>query len=67
MSSTTTRLRASLSSAATAIRGNRLGQVGVQRLEFLDLVSRDDFEAFLEEVYIRMSGESVSSAGVRQG
>ena len=47
--------------------GTRLGQVGVQRLEFLDLVSRDDFEAFLEEIYIRMSGEAISSAGVRQG
>ncbi len=45
----------------------RLGQVGIQRLEFLDAVSRDDFEAFLEEVYIRMSGEPVSSAEVRQG
>ena len=47
--------------------GARLGQVGVQRLEFLDLVSRDDFEAFLEEIYARMSGEPISSAGVRQG
>ncbi len=47
--------------------GTRLGQVGVQRLEFLDLVSRDDFEAFLEEIYIRMSGEAISSAEVRQG
>ena len=47
--------------------GVRLGQVGIQRLEFLDAVTRDDFEAFLEEVYIRMSGEPVSSAEVRQG
>ena len=45
----------------------RLGQVGIQRLEFLDTVTRDDFEAFLEEVYIRISGEQVSSAEVRQG
>ena len=47
--------------------GTRLGHVGVQRLEFVDVVTRDDFEAFLEEIYVRMSGEAVSSAEVRQG
>jgi len=46
--------------------GTRLGEAGVQRLEFLDFITRDDFEAFVEEVYIRMSGEEVSSAEVRQ-
>jgi len=47
--------------------GSRLASVGIQRLEFLDLVSKDDFEAFLEELYVRVTGEKVSSAEVRQG
>jgi len=47
--------------------GPRLSRAGVQRLEFIDKVSRDDFEAFLDEIYPRISGEAVSSAEVRQG
>jgi putative nucleotidyltransferase with HDIG domain len=45
----------------------RLSACGIQRLEMLGPVSRDDFEAFLEEVYLRVSGTPVSSAEVRQG
>src|SRR6185436_20595094 len=33
--------------------GARLAQAGVQRLEFEDHVSRDDFESFLDEVLAR--------------
>ncbi len=45
----------------------RFANAGVQRLEFLDLVTRDDFEAFLEELHIRVTGEPTSTAEVRQG
>jgi putative nucleotidyltransferase with HDIG domain len=47
--------------------GSRLASVGIQRLELLDRVTRDDFEAFLEEVSLRLSGAPISSAEVRQG
>jgi hypothetical protein len=47
--------------------GARLASVGIQRLELLDRVSRDDFEAFLDEVALRISGTPISSAEVRQG
>jgi putative nucleotidyltransferase with HDIG domain len=47
--------------------GARLASVGIQRLELVDKVTRDDFEAFLEEVSLRLSGAPISSAEVRQG
>lgn len=47
--------------------GTRLSRVGVQRLEFLGPVTREDLEAFLEEVMERVSGEPISSATTRQG
>lgn len=45
----------------------RLARAGVQRLEFLDRVTRDDLEAFLEEVHERLGDRRIDSAGVRQG
>ena len=33
----------------------KLGNAGIQRLEFEDVVSRDEYEAFLEEVLIRLN------------
>ncbi len=47
--------------------GPRLSSVGLQRLEFIGPVSRDDFEAFLDEAYLRLSGAPIPSAEVRQG
>jgi putative nucleotidyltransferase with HDIG domain len=44
----------------------RLAACGIQRLEFLAPVSRDDMEAFLEEVFLRVTGAPVSTAEVRQ-
>lgn len=45
----------------------RLAQAGVQRLEFVDRVTRDDLEAFLEEVHERLGDRRIDSASVRQG
>jgi putative nucleotidyltransferase with HDIG domain len=47
--------------------GVRLAGVGIQRLELLDRVTREDFDAFLEEVSLRLSGAPIPSAEVRQG
>ncbi len=47
--------------------GQRLSEAGIQRLEFIDRVSREDFVAFLDEAWIRVNGEPVSSAEIRQG
>ncbi len=47
--------------------GPRLSAAGIQRLEFVGPVSREDFDAFLDEVYVRINGIPVSSAEVRQG
>ena len=47
--------------------GERLAAAGIQRLEFVDAVTRDDFDAFLGEVFERLSPEPVSTAEVRQG
>jgi putative nucleotidyltransferase with HDIG domain len=47
--------------------GHRLANAGVQRLEFIDLVSREDLDAFLDEIFHRLSDEKISSAEVRQG
>ncbi len=46
--------------------GPRLAAVGIQRLEFLGRVVREDMELFLEEVQERLSGSEVDSAEVRQ-
>lgn len=45
----------------------RLSTAGIQRLEFIGPVSRDDFEAFLDEAHQRLSGSPIPSAEVRQG
>jgi len=45
--------------------GPRLAAAGIQRLEFEGSVSRDDFEAFLEDAYLRMSGTPVPSSEAR--
>jgi putative nucleotidyltransferase with HDIG domain len=45
----------------------RLAARGVQRVEFLDRVTRDDFHAFLLEIQARLSDEETSTAEVRQG
>jgi len=52
-----------------AIRGltdwewaTKLANVGVQRLEFADIVSRDDYVAFLEDVLARVSAFSAIAA-----
>lgn len=47
--------------------GPRLSAAGIQRLEFLGDVTRDDFEAFLDEAHQRLSGAPIPSAEVRQG
>lgn len=45
--------------------GKRLAQAGIQRLEFEDRVSREEFEGFLEEVLARLT-LSVISTEARQ-
>lgn len=44
----------------------RMAAVGVQRIEFLDRVTREDLEAFLLEMHVRLTDEQVSSAEARQ-
>ncbi|HSM61163.1 MAG TPA: HD domain-containing phosphohydrolase, partial [Longimicrobiales bacterium] len=46
--------------------GARLAGAGVQRVELLDRVSREDFDAFLEEVHERLGDAPMASATVRQ-
>ncbi|MGH7530519.1 MAG: HD-GYP domain-containing protein, partial [Gemmatimonadales bacterium] len=46
--------------------GQRLAQAGVQRLEFAEAVSRDDFEGFLEEVLARLTLSAIDSSEARQ-
>jgi putative nucleotidyltransferase with HDIG domain len=41
--------------------GKRLAQAGIQRLEFEDQVSREDFEGFLEEVLARLTLSAIST------
>ena len=41
--------------------GKRLAQAGIQRLEFEDKVSREDFEGFLEEVLARLTLSAIST------
>jgi putative nucleotidyltransferase with HDIG domain len=42
--------------------GNRLANVGVQRLEFPSTVTRDEYEGFLDEVLARISAVAADSA-----
>jgi putative nucleotidyltransferase with HDIG domain len=46
--------------------GARMAAVGVQRVELLGRVERDDFEVFLEDVHARLSGEKMETSEVRQ-
>jgi len=45
---------------------NRLAEAGIQRLEFADDVTRDDFEVFLEDVYSRLTLVGLDTAEARQ-
>jgi len=45
---------------------NRLAEAGIQRLEFADHVTRDDFEVFLEDVLARLTVEGIDTAEARQ-
>ncbi len=47
--------------------GPRLAAGGIQRLEFRERVTRDDFEAFLDEAFARITGNPIQTAEVRQG
>jgi putative nucleotidyltransferase with HDIG domain len=47
--------------------GTRLAQAGVQRLELMERVTQEDFEAFVDELVTRIMGTPVPSAEVRQG
>lgn len=44
----------------------RLAGAGVQRLEFTDDVTREDFEGFLDDVVVRLSVASVDTSEARQ-
>jgi putative nucleotidyltransferase with HDIG domain len=46
--------------------GRRLAEAGVQRLEFEDQVSRDDFEGFLDEVLARVTLSMIDTSESRQ-
>jgi putative nucleotidyltransferase with HDIG domain len=46
--------------------GRRLALAGIQRLEFEDQVTREDFEGFLEEVLARLTLSAIDSTEVRQ-
>jgi len=45
---------------------NRLAEAGIQRLEFDDDVTRDDFEGFLDDVYSRLTLVGLDTAEARQ-
>ncbi len=45
---------------------NRLAEAGIQRLEFADHVTRDDFEVFLEDVLTRLTMDGIDTAEARQ-
>ena len=44
---------------------SRLAEAGVQRLEFATDVSRDDFEAFLEEIVVRLTLATIDTSEAR--
>jgi len=46
--------------------GRRLAEAGIQRLEFEDQVSRDDFEGFLDEVLARVTLSMIDTTDARQ-
>ena len=46
--------------------GRRLAEAGIQRLEFEDAVSRDDFEGFLDEVLARITLSMIDTSESRQ-
>ena len=46
--------------------GRRLAEAGIQRLEFEDHVSRDDFEGFLDEVLARVTLSMIDTSESRQ-
>jgi HD-GYP domain-containing protein (c-di-GMP phosphodiesterase class II) len=46
---------------------HRFSGAGIQRLEFIGPVTLDDFDAFLDEALIRVTGTPISTAEVRQG
>ena len=46
--------------------GRRLAEAGIQRLEFEDQVSRDDFEGFLDEVLARLTLSMIDTSEARQ-
>jgi putative nucleotidyltransferase with HDIG domain len=45
---------------------SRLAEAGIQRLEFADHVTRDDFEVFLEDVLSRLTVDGIDTAEARQ-
>jgi len=44
----------------------RLAQAGIQRLEFAEPVSRDEFEGFLDEVLARLTLSAIDTSDARQ-
>ena len=46
--------------------GQRLAQAGIQRLEFADVVSREEFEEFLDEVLARLTLSAIDTSEARQ-
>jgi HD-GYP domain-containing protein (c-di-GMP phosphodiesterase class II) len=46
--------------------GNRLAGAGIQRLEFLDGVTRDDYAGWLDELQHLLAGEAPDTAEARQ-
>ena len=47
--------------------GSRFGAAGIQRLEVMGPVEREDLDAFLEEAYLKLTGARVNTAETRQG
>lgn len=45
--------------------GMRLANAGIQRLEFTDMVAREDYESFLDEVLARLTLASIDTAAAR--
>ncbi len=45
---------------------NRLAEAGIQRLEFEERVSREEFEQFLEDVLARLTMDTIDTAEARQ-
>ena len=46
--------------------GRRLAQAGIQRLEFADAVTREEFEEFLDEVLARLTLSAIDTSEARQ-